>query len=190
MELGSEPKQIEAGNSRRARLELSFAQRQLLAKLRTLYSEAQTGRAELDSWASRRNWPRRLRLTTLRYQAGEATVLEVVDAQSAGPPVAQRPQRWTIAHPRGVGELADSDGDVLTSMRNALATAHFRSLAFASVAMLLPLLMSRLRKRVKTRRNCRPVQVATVEKKSLEHTGRGGGDFIYFVSQMHHVAQR
>jgi outer membrane protein TolC len=66
-----------------ARVELTFTQRQLLAKLRTLYGEAQTARAELDSlnqWAELA--AESLRLTTLRYQAGEATVLEVVDAQN------------------------------------------------------------------------------------------------------------
>jgi outer membrane protein TolC len=66
-----------------ARVELSFAQRELLAKLRTLYAEAQTARSELDSLnQSAELAAESLRLTTLRYQAGEATVLEVVDAQN------------------------------------------------------------------------------------------------------------
>jgi outer membrane protein TolC len=66
-----------------ARVELTFTQRELLAKLHTLYSEAQTTRAELDSLSqSTQLATESLRLTTLRYQAGEATVLEVVDAQN------------------------------------------------------------------------------------------------------------
>ncbi len=66
-----------------ARVELTFTQRELLAKLRTLYAEAQTARAELDSLSqSTELAAESLRLTTLRYQAGEATVLEVVDAQN------------------------------------------------------------------------------------------------------------
>ena len=66
-----------------AQVELSFTQRQLLAKLRTLYDEAQTGRAELDSLNQSADLAAEsLRLTTLRYQSGEATVLEVVDAQN------------------------------------------------------------------------------------------------------------
>ncbi len=66
-----------------ARVELTFTQRELLAKLRTLYGEAQTARAELDSLSqSTELAAESLRLTTLRYQAGEATVLEVVDAQN------------------------------------------------------------------------------------------------------------
>jgi outer membrane protein TolC len=66
-----------------ARVELSFAQRQLLAKMRTLYSEAQTARSELESLdQSAELAAQSLRLTTLRYQAGESTVLEVVDAQN------------------------------------------------------------------------------------------------------------
>jgi len=68
---------------RLARVELSAAQRTLLADLRSFYGEAQTARAELESLArSAELAAESLRLTTLRYQGGEATVLEVVDAQN------------------------------------------------------------------------------------------------------------
>jgi outer membrane protein TolC len=66
-----------------AGVELSFSQRQLLANVRNFYDEAQTARAELESLEqSAQLAADSLRLTTLRYQAGEATVLEVVDAQN------------------------------------------------------------------------------------------------------------
>jgi outer membrane protein TolC len=66
-----------------AQLELSFAQRQLIADLQSFYKEAQTSRAELQSLQqSVEMAAESLRLTTLRYQGGEATVLEVVDAQN------------------------------------------------------------------------------------------------------------
>ena len=66
-----------------ARVELSFAQRQLLANLRSVYNELQTARSELELLSqSAEMAAESLRLTTLRYQAGEATVLEVVDAQN------------------------------------------------------------------------------------------------------------
>ena len=66
-----------------ARVELSFAQRQLLANLRTFYDEAETSRSELDSLRQSAELAgESLRLVTLRYQAGESTVLEVVDAQN------------------------------------------------------------------------------------------------------------
>jgi outer membrane protein TolC len=66
-----------------ARGELSFTQRQLLAKLQTLYNEARTARSELESLdQSAELAAESLRLTTMRYQAGESTVLEVVDAQN------------------------------------------------------------------------------------------------------------
>jgi outer membrane protein TolC len=66
-----------------AQVELSFAQRKMVADLKTLYSEAQTARSELESLRSSADLAAEsLRLTTLRYQAGEATVLEVVDAQN------------------------------------------------------------------------------------------------------------
>src|SRR5438552_14056892 len=66
-----------------AEVELSATQRELLSNLRIFYNEAQTARAELDSLNQSADLAAEsLRLTTLRYQAGEATALEVVDAQN------------------------------------------------------------------------------------------------------------
>jgi len=66
-----------------AHVELNFAQRQLLRHLRQFFSEAETARSEMESLASSAEMAAdSLRLTTLRYQAGESTVLEVVDAQN------------------------------------------------------------------------------------------------------------
>jgi outer membrane protein TolC len=66
-----------------SQLELSAAQRRLLADLKILYSEAQTARAELDQLQQSAELAAdQVRLTNLRYQAGEATALEVVDAQN------------------------------------------------------------------------------------------------------------
>ncbi|HTE87612.1 MAG TPA: TolC family protein [Terriglobales bacterium] len=82
---GSNRSKLKQSDLRRdqARVELSFAQRQLLANLRTFYSEAQTARQQLDSLSrSAELAADSLRLITLRYQSGEATVLEVVDAQN------------------------------------------------------------------------------------------------------------
>ncbi len=82
---GSTQSKVKQADLRRrlARVELSAAQRTLLANLRTFYSEAQIARAELESLArSAELAAESLRLTTLRYQGGEATVLEVVDAQN------------------------------------------------------------------------------------------------------------
>ncbi len=66
-----------------AHVELTFAQRQLLSHLRQFYSEAEAARSEMESLASSAELAAdSLRLTNLRYQAGESTVLEVVDAQN------------------------------------------------------------------------------------------------------------
>jgi outer membrane protein TolC len=66
-----------------AHVELSFAQRRLLANLRSFYDETETSRAQLESLSQTAELASdSLRLTTLRYQAGEASVLEVVDAQN------------------------------------------------------------------------------------------------------------
>ena len=82
---GSDRSKLKQAELRRdqAHVELSFAQRQLLSHLRQFYHEADVARAEMASLASSAEMAAdSLRLTTLRYQAGEATVLEVVDAQN------------------------------------------------------------------------------------------------------------
>lgn len=68
---------------KQAQRELSFAQRKLQAEIRTAYDEADAAHSELDLLKSSAELAAEsLRLTTLRYQAGESTVLEVVDAQN------------------------------------------------------------------------------------------------------------
>jgi outer membrane protein TolC len=66
-----------------AKVELSAAQRQAVADLESFYAEAQTARGQLDILQNSVDLATEsMRLTTLRYQAGEATALEVVDAQN------------------------------------------------------------------------------------------------------------
>jgi outer membrane protein TolC len=66
-----------------AHVELTHAQKELLSHLRQFYLEAKTSRSEMESLASTAEIAAdSLRLTTMRYQAGESTVLEVVDAQN------------------------------------------------------------------------------------------------------------
>ncbi|HEY0701930.1 MAG TPA: TolC family protein [Candidatus Acidoferrales bacterium] len=64
--------------------ELSYAQRKLLAEMQSLYTEAETAQNEQAGLErASKLAAESLRLTTLRYQNGEGTVLEVVDAQTA-----------------------------------------------------------------------------------------------------------
>jgi outer membrane protein TolC len=66
-----------------AQVELSAAQRQALADMQSFYAEAETARSQLDTLRNSADLAAEsLRLTNLRYQAGEATALEVVDAQN------------------------------------------------------------------------------------------------------------
>jgi outer membrane protein TolC len=66
-----------------ANVELSATQRVLLRNLSGFYEEAQTARDELDLLRQSTDLAtENLRLNTLRYQAGEATILELVDAQN------------------------------------------------------------------------------------------------------------
>ncbi|UWZ84850.1 TolC family protein [Occallatibacter riparius] len=67
-----------------AKVVLTAAQRRLIAQIDETYSEAAAARDQLASLdASEQTAAESLRLTKLRYTAGEATVLEVVDAQGA-----------------------------------------------------------------------------------------------------------
>jgi outer membrane protein TolC len=66
-----------------AQLDLSLAQRTLQSNLATANAELLAARGQLDSLRSSVDLATEsLRLTVLRYQAGEATALEVVDAQN------------------------------------------------------------------------------------------------------------
>jgi len=82
---GSTQSRIKQAELRRsqAQRELSLAQRKLLAEIKSLHAEAETALNELGGLnRSAELADESLRLTTLRYKSGEATVLEVVDAQS------------------------------------------------------------------------------------------------------------
>jgi outer membrane protein len=79
------PAKVKQSKFRRAQaqVELTAAQRQLIADVSEAYAEAQTALQSLDSLhQSEADAAESLNLTDLRYRAGEATVLEVVDAQS------------------------------------------------------------------------------------------------------------
>ena len=68
---------------KQAQRELTMAQRKLQADMRELYAEAEAAHAELELLKNSADLAAEsLRLTILRYQGGESTVLEVVDAQN------------------------------------------------------------------------------------------------------------
>jgi outer membrane protein TolC len=83
---GSTQSKVKQAELRRtqAQRELSLAQRKLLAEMRSLYAEAETALNELSGLSrSAELASESLRLATLRYKGGEATILEVVDAQNS-----------------------------------------------------------------------------------------------------------
>jgi outer membrane protein TolC len=66
-----------------AKADLTLAQRELQANLLAFHREAEVARNQLDSLRQSLDLSTEsLRLTLLRYQAGEVSVLEVVDAQA------------------------------------------------------------------------------------------------------------
>ncbi len=80
--LKSKVHQSEA-RQRVAQATLSQTQRQLVSNLYSMYNEALAARASVDNLRRVAELASEgLRLTTLRYQAGESTALEVVDAQN------------------------------------------------------------------------------------------------------------
>lgn len=82
---GSTQSKVKRAELRRdlARVELSAAQRQAVANLKAGYGEAQLAHVQLDVLRNSAEMAAdSLRLTNLRYQAGEATALEVLDAQN------------------------------------------------------------------------------------------------------------
>jgi outer membrane protein len=66
-----------------AQLDLTLTQRELSSNLQSAYLEAKTSLAQIDSLKRSLDLAAEsLRLTSLRYEAGESSVLEVVDAQA------------------------------------------------------------------------------------------------------------
>ena len=69
---------------RQAKNDLTYTQRNLLAELDAFYREAALARTQLASLRESVELSKQsLDLTLLRYQAGEVSVLEVVDAQAS-----------------------------------------------------------------------------------------------------------
>ena len=67
-----------------AQVELSAAQRKLIAQLKSFYAEAEGAKIQLEVLQQSADLAAEsVRLANLRYQAGEATALEVVDAQNS-----------------------------------------------------------------------------------------------------------
>lgn len=68
---------------RQADTDLTYAQRQLLSNLFAYYNEARTSRSEVSTLRDSADLAAEsLRLNTLRYKAGQATVLDVLNAQN------------------------------------------------------------------------------------------------------------
>ncbi|MGH9432445.1 MAG: TolC family protein [Terriglobia bacterium] len=67
-----------------ARVDLTFAQRQLLSQLYSFYNEAQVAWSQLDTLRDSVHLAaHNLQLVTLQYKAGDAAVLQVLDAENS-----------------------------------------------------------------------------------------------------------
>ena len=83
---GATRSRVRQAESRRqlADVKLAFAQRQLRSNLRSFYRQAQTAQEQVASLLRSRNFAaENVRLTLLRYQAGDATALEVATAENS-----------------------------------------------------------------------------------------------------------
>jgi outer membrane protein TolC len=97
-----------------AKRELSLSQRKLLAELQSLYAEAETASSDLASLRQSADLSAEsLRLTTLRYKNGEATVLEVVDAQNTAASASTAYQDGALKFRVALANLQTLTGDAL-----------------------------------------------------------------------------
>lgn len=100
---------------KQAKAELSYTQRKLIAEIRSLYAEAETSLNELAGLErSAELAAESQRLTTLRYKGGEATVLEVVDSQTAFVQAANNYQDGAVRYRVALANLQTLTG-VLTN---------------------------------------------------------------------------
>jgi len=114
---GSTQSRIKQAELRRsqAQRELSLAQRKLLAEIKSLYAESETALNELGGLSrSAELAAESLRLTTLRYKDGEATVLEVVDAQTTNAQASSAYQDGAVRYRVALANLQTLTG-VLTT---------------------------------------------------------------------------
>jgi outer membrane protein TolC len=110
----SRVKQAQIRQAQSAR-ELSFAQRKLLAEIQSLYNEAETALDELSELSrSAELAAESLRLTTLRYKGGEATVLEVVDAQTTSAQAANAYEDGAVRYRLALANLQTLTGVMST----------------------------------------------------------------------------
>jgi len=95
--------------------ELSLAQRKLLAEIKSLYAEAETSLNELSGLSrSAELAEESLRLTTLRYRGGEATVLEVVDSQTTFAQASAAYQDGAVRYRVALANLQTLTGELTT----------------------------------------------------------------------------
>ena len=97
-----------------AKLELTVAQKQVLANLEKFYGEAEVAASALATLQeSVAIAGESLRLTGLRYEAGESTVLEVVDAQNTLNTARNAYVDGSLRYRMALANLANPDGNAL-----------------------------------------------------------------------------
>lgn len=114
---GSTQSKVKQAELRReqAKRELSLSQRKLLAEIQSLYAEAETASSDLASLnQSAELATESLRLTTLRYKSGEATVFEVVDAQNTAATANVAYQDGALKFRVTLANLQTLTGDLVT----------------------------------------------------------------------------
>ena len=96
-----------------AKISLSATQRRLIADLEEAYAEAQAALAQLESLNLSVNTAQEsLKLTRLRYTAGESTVLEVVDAENSLTSAELAREDGTIRYETSLGHLQILTGSI------------------------------------------------------------------------------
>ena len=120
----SKIRQAELG-LQQAHNDLGFTQRQLLANLNAFYLEADAASFQIGSLRHSLDLATdSLRLTRLRYQAGEVSVLEVVDAQSTLVDARNAYDDGMVRYRLAGGQPSNTHGGVLANAESYCASTH------------------------------------------------------------------
>ena len=110
-----------------AKVSLTAAQRKLIATLEEMYAEAAAAREQMDLLdLSVRTAAESLRLTKLRYSAGEASALEVVDAQSANLSAETAQADGMVRYQTALAAIATTDWNIVKANSNPHRQIHDR----------------------------------------------------------------
>ncbi len=163
---------------RQAELDLTLTQKQVQADIISSYQEAQTAFSQVASLRDSSNLSNEsLRLALRRYEAGEATALEVVDAQTTANAARSAFDDGLVRYRIAAAGATNSDGNFLAMRTFTTCFGIVKKSAFPSLTLGVPFLIACLLLGGCSKKDAAggadeasaaaPVQVAPVERKPI-----------------------